>query len=248
MSPSPSKPNAYEAKILPVDETVRNLLQTNYPDGQSVNDALVIQVPCKKVFKDIGTSDSSILAAPHRQSPYAPPHRSTNSPLSGTLGLMTHDMHDFEYFPETPPIGQIDGTLAAAADYVNSGKNFVPSNYSSASPSQGGSTVLGTDGSVRAVPNLQLNTARYGARPGLGPRHATSASSNSGGGHNRSESSVTFYPKSARTLCESSTHLPTREPSLTILQPIRAPMFVLRHIRASHPHHHPLQTSAMKEL
>lgn len=141
------------------------------------------------------------------RSPYTGPIRNVNSPLSGTLGLMTQDMRDFEYFPNTP-IAQNEAPLSGGTnDYMNTGKNFVPSNYSSASQSSGGFQVQAPntvvlDGAVRPAPNISLSTARYGresSRPGMGVRHGTSASSsNSIGGYGRTESAVTFYPKAGR--------------------------------------------------
>lgn len=118
---------------------------------------------------------------------------------------MTQDMQDFEYFPETPPVhGE------PSADYVNNGRNYVPSNYSSGShsaasfQSQQLTSASSNDGSFRPAPNITMNSSRYvrerGVRPGMGNRAATGASSNNSvSGHNRTDSAVVFYAKQGRT-------------------------------------------------
>lgn len=56
ITPSTTKASKVEAKILAVDERIGDLIRSNYPSGQRIEDALVIQVPSKRSLQIMSLS------------------------------------------------------------------------------------------------------------------------------------------------------------------------------------------------
>ena len=50
VAPSLTKTNVFETKILAVDDRISNVIQREFPDGQRVEDAFLIQVPSKDTY------------------------------------------------------------------------------------------------------------------------------------------------------------------------------------------------------
>ncbi|ORY85089.1 hypothetical protein BCR37DRAFT_355999 [Protomyces lactucae-debilis] len=166
--PSSTKPNITETKALAVDTSVDLVVKTYFPSGQRVEDALVIQVP----------SNSQAHASPYVSGPMR------HSPLSGTLGLLTHDMRDFEYFPETPPLTNSTGQ-SAQQQQAQPGQQYNANMYN---PHQSARSLSATshqrspgsnnvhEGSVRPAPPLQMSSAMRTAAYRQSPRPSNAGS------------------------------------------------------------------------
>jgi osomolarity two-component system response regulator SSK1 len=205
--PSATKANITETRPLAVDESIEVIVSTYFPKGQRVEDALVIQVPSMfHITARAQLTEGS--ASQGRSSPYLRQH----SPLAGTLGLLTNDMRDFEYFPETPPLTNSTGqssqqTLASSAQVQYTGSSHVAHSsrsHSASSHQRSPGSNAAFEGSVRPAPALHMSANMRNAYR-LSPRPATSQQQQQQQQRQQATQAndANFYAKHSRNISQS---------------------------------------------